>query len=66
MKVKAAKGLLVPKENNPFRYIDDRAFVEVPDSAYYRRLLQSGDLQGKPVTGKTATVAEAHAEDKTE
>ncbi|HDW3554124.1 TPA: hypothetical protein RMN47_000305 [Escherichia coli] len=68
MKVKAATGLRVPKEDNPARYIDDQTFVDVPDSAYYRRLLQSGDLQSKPASRKGRTdntVAEMDTEDKT-
>lgn len=68
MNVKAAKGLRVPKEDNPARYIDDQTFVDVPDSAYYRRLIQAGDLQSKPASRKGRTdntVAEMDTEDKT-
>lgn len=44
MLVKASPGLQCPKENKPREYIDDAAAVDVPDSAYYRRLLGDGSL----------------------
>jgi len=44
MKVLAAPGTRCPKENNPREYITDKKPVDVPDSAYYRRLLADGSL----------------------
>ena len=45
MKVKAPPGILCPKEEQPREYItEDPAGVEVPDSAYYRRLVDDGSL----------------------
>ena len=44
MKVKAAPGLLVPKLDQPRRYITDDKPVEVAEHEYYRRLLLAGDL----------------------
>lgn len=45
MRVKAAPGLHCPKEENPREYITDNEPVEVPDSAYYRRLVDDGSLE---------------------
>lgn len=45
MHVKAAPGLMCPKEDRPREYIsDEEAGVEVPDSTYYRRLIADGSL----------------------
>ena len=52
MKVIAAPGIQVPKEDKPRDYITDAAAVEVPETAYYRRRLADGDLLEAPV--KTA------------
>ncbi|CDL80188.1 DUF2635 domain-containing protein [Xenorhabdus cabanillasii] len=41
--VRAATGLRVPLENQSRRYIESDP-VTVPDSAYYRRLITTGDL----------------------
>lgn len=43
IKVKAAEGLRVPSENNPFEYIEQTPLL-VEDSLYYRRLIVDGDL----------------------
>lgn len=48
MRVKAAPGLHCPKEENPREYITDNEPVEVPDSAYYRRLVDDGSLEQEP------------------
>nr|WP_241391875.1 hypothetical protein [Serratia proteamaculans]ULG15978.1 hypothetical protein 591p_00127 [Serratia proteamaculans] len=40
----ACKGVRVPKEEAPDRYITDDAAVSVAQSAYYRRRLREGDL----------------------
>ena len=56
MLVKAAPGLKCPLETNPREYIDDTNPVDVPDTAYYRRLLPppegDGSLVPAPI-GKT-------------
>lgn len=44
MRVHAAPGLLCPTENNPREYITDAEPVDVPDTAYYRRLVDDGSL----------------------
>lgn len=44
MKVVAAPGLQVPKEDKPREYITQDEEVEVPDSAYYLRRVSDGDL----------------------
>jgi hypothetical protein len=44
MKAKAAPGLKVPKEGKPRKYILDGKTVDLPDTAYYRRLVRDGSL----------------------
>ncbi len=44
MRVKAAPGLKCPKEGNARKYITDSEAVEVPATAYYRRLVADGSL----------------------
>lgn len=44
MQVKAAPGLNVPMEDKPHDYITDAEAVDVPDTAYYQRRLNEGDL----------------------
>jgi hypothetical protein len=44
MKVVAAPGLQVPKEDKPREYITQDEEVEVPESAYYLRRVTDGDL----------------------
>ncbi|WP_416053129.1 DUF2635 domain-containing protein [Cupriavidus basilensis] len=44
MKVKAAPGLSVPKEDSPREYITEDQDVEVERTAYYMRRLAEGDL----------------------
>lgn len=43
MFVKAAPGLRCPKEHAPREYVGAAA-EEVPDTAYYRRLVRDGSL----------------------
>ncbi|WP_434777691.1 DUF2635 domain-containing protein [Neisseria sp. Ec49-e6-T10] len=43
IRVKAAAGLIFPREENPHRYIEQE-IIEVPDSTYYRRAILDGDL----------------------
>lgn len=59
MIVKAAPGLRVPKEDKPREYITEDAPVEVPESVYYLRRLDEGDLvlaqaETTPVASKNA------------
>lgn len=44
MKVKAAPGIQVPKEDKPREFITEADAVEVPNSAYYLRIVADGDL----------------------
>ena len=48
MKVKAIAGARCPKEEHPKAYITDQEYVEVPDTAYYRRLVREGSLELAP------------------
>lgn len=45
MKVKAPQGLKCPMENAPRSYITDGNAVEVPETAYYIRLIADGSLE---------------------
>ena len=57
MQVKAASGLRCPKEGKPREYIEDKEFVEVPDTQYYRRLVRDTSLvtpPDKPATPEPA------------
>jgi hypothetical protein len=58
MKVQAKPGGICCREDQSRNYIRDDAPVEVPDTLYYRRLVNEGSLilvDGKPVpTDKTA------------
>jgi hypothetical protein len=51
MRVKAAPGLKCPKDGRPREYVEDKEFVEVPDSAYYLRLVADGSLIEDATTG---------------
>lgn len=44
MKVIAAKGTRCPKEENPREYITDDTPTDVPETAYYKRLVRDGSL----------------------
>lgn len=44
MKVCAAPGLQVPKEDSPRQYITQDEACEVPESYYYLRRVSDGDL----------------------
>ncbi len=44
MWVKATKGVRVPMDGKPRSYIEREA-VEVPETAYYMRRVQEGDLK---------------------
>lgn len=54
MRVQAAPGLKCPKENDPRQYIGEEP-VEVPDTAYYRRMLDDESLVLAPVVGEVET-----------
>ncbi|HHR1021328.1 TPA: DUF2635 domain-containing protein [Klebsiella pneumoniae] len=60
MKVKAREGIRVPREDNARRYIEQEP-VEVPESTYYLRRLNDGDL----VKVTDATVDETAAAETT-
>jgi hypothetical protein len=45
MKVTSKPGTKCPKEGKPRQYIEDSIPVEVPDTAYYKRLVRDGSLQ---------------------
>jgi len=58
MKVQAAPGTKCPMEGNPRKYITDAVPVDVPESAYYKRLVGDGSLTivpDKPARKKEAT-----------
>lgn len=44
MRVKATPGIQVPLEDKPREYITADTPVEVPNSAYYLRIVADGDL----------------------
>lgn len=44
MRVQAAPGLKVPREDDPRRYITDAAPVEIEVTGYYIRRMSDGDL----------------------
>jgi hypothetical protein len=44
MIVKSAPGTQCPMEANPKTYVTDSEPIDVPDTAYYRRLLDDGSL----------------------
>lgn len=44
MKVMAAPGTQCPKEDKPRSYITDTVAVDVPETAYYLRLIADGSL----------------------
>lgn len=57
MKVIAAEGLQVPREEDPKTYIDDKKAVEVDITQYYLRRLASGELVEVDDSMPAATVA---------
>jgi len=44
MLVQSAPGTRTPMETNPRAYITDTEPIDVPDTTYYRRLLDDGSL----------------------
>ncbi len=48
MKLIAAPGLQVPREDNPRSYISDAAPVEIEMTGYYVRRMAEGDLIEAP------------------
>lgn len=67
MRVTAALGLRVPKEENPRQYIehDPAKPVELHGSSYYLRRLQAGELvlvdEEQPVVAQTQASAKPSA-----
>jgi hypothetical protein len=51
MKVTAAPGTQCPMEDNPRSYITDSKPVDVPETAYYLRLVDDGSLIKTPDRG---------------
>jgi hypothetical protein len=62
MKVQAAPGMKCPIEGNPRKFITDAAPIDVPESAYYKRLVGDGSL--RVATDKPARKKEATADGK--
>jgi hypothetical protein len=55
----AAPGVDVPIEHSPRRYITDKKAVEVERSAYYQRIIASGDLiKVEPAQAKNVAKSE--------
>jgi len=54
MKVQAKTGTRCPMESNPRQYITDTA-ADVPETTYYRRLLEEGSLVAVPETPEKKT-----------
>jgi hypothetical protein len=52
MKVQAAPGMKCPKEGKPRTYITESEAVDVPDTAFYRRMVADGSLVIATRTGK--------------
>ena len=54
MYVKSAPGSRCPMEQNPREYISDTEASDIPDTTYYRRLVDDGSLieTAKPKTPK--------------
>ena len=44
LKVISKPGTQTPKEGRPRSYLSDSAAVDVPDTTYYRRLINDGSL----------------------
>lgn len=44
MRVVSKPGTMTPKEGKPREYINDSEPQEVPDTAYYQRLMADGSL----------------------
>lgn len=65
MKVVAAPGLAVPKEDSPHSYITQDEAQEVPESYYYLRRVADGDLVIVPDTVKDAKAKDKSAASNT-
>ncbi|MDY4388566.1 hypothetical protein SOV96_19060 [Pectobacterium aroidearum] len=61
IKVKAAPGVQVPREDNGRRYITNETVVEVELTAYYQRQLNTGDLV--VVTGDVVAAKKGKSEE---
>ena len=66
MKVTAKSGSRCPKEGKPREYVEGNGkFVEVPDTAYYRRLVKDGSLDtAETIKARKEAEAEAKVKDK--
>lgn len=63
MKVRAKKGARCPMENAPRTYITDKP-VDVPKTAYYRRLVNDGSLVDIEAEAEAKAKAKAEAKAK--
>lgn len=63
MKVRAKKGAKCPMENAPRTYITDKP-VDVPKTAYYRRLVNDGSLVDIEAEAKAKAKTETEAKQK--
>lgn len=57
MKVKSKAGTRCPMEGRPRKYITDNKAVDVPETAYYKRLVRDGSLIPAKAESKTAKEA---------
>ena len=57
MKVKSKAGTRCPMEGRPRKYITDNKAVEVPETAYYIRLVREGSLVVAQTIAKAAKEA---------
>lgn len=59
MRVQAAPGINVPREDDPRKYITDSEPVELEMTGYYIRRMSDGDLVEVPAQAPTAVAPSA-------
>lgn len=59
MRVQAAPGIKVPREDDPRKYVTDSEPVELEMTGYYIRRMSDGDLVEVPASAAAAAVASA-------
>lgn len=59
MRVQAAPGIKVPREDDPRKYITDTEPVELEMTGYYIRRMSDGDLVEAPVSAPAPVAAPA-------
>lgn len=62
MRVQAAPGLKVPREDDPRKYITDAEPVEIEMTGYYIRRMSDGDLREVAAAQADPTTAPASVE----